>query len=212
MGQIDEAIANARKAIELDPKFGAWEYTTLAYAQTAKGQHDEAIANCKKAIELDPNDPFIHSQLGSAYKANGQLVEAIASDRKAIELDPNQARFHDSLGFAYRENGQLNEAIACFTQGQSTELDPKLGRAQLQPAGFALKSMGRAEEAVASYKKSIELDPKNARAHNNLGIEQMAKGQVDEAIASYRKAILETRPGDVRQLPHNNRLGVATQG
>ncbi len=45
------------------------------------------------------------------------------------------------------------------------------------------------DEAIACYKKAIELDPKLAKAHYNLGDALSGKGQVDEAIACYKKAI-----------------------
>ena len=35
--------------------------------------------------------------------------------------------------------------------------------------GIALKDKGQVDEAIACYRKAIELDPKFARAHNNLG-------------------------------------------
>jgi tetratricopeptide (TPR) repeat protein len=45
------------------------------------------------------------------------------------------------------------------------------------------------DEAIACYRKVIELDLKYAFAHNNLGSALQAKGQLDEAIACYREAI-----------------------
>jgi superkiller protein 3 len=45
------------------------------------------------------------------------------------------------------------------------------------------------DEAVTSYSKAIELDPKNAKAYNNLGISLRKQKKLDEAIASYTKAI-----------------------
>ena len=45
------------------------------------------------------------------------------------------------------------------------------------------------DEAIACYKKAIELDPKPASAHNNLGAALATKGRPDEAIACYKKAI-----------------------
>jgi hypothetical protein len=43
--------------------------------------------------------------------------------------------------------------------------------------------------AIASYRKAIALDPRDAWAHNGLGNVQAVKGDVAGAIASYRKAI-----------------------
>jgi tetratricopeptide (TPR) repeat protein len=45
------------------------------------------------------------------------------------------------------------------------------------------------DEAIACYKKAIELNPKFAWAHNNLGNALLDKGQVDEAVACLKKAI-----------------------
>ena len=52
-----------------------------------------------------------------------------------------------------------------------------------------LKDKGQADEAIACYKKAIELAPKFALAHFSLGVALKDKGQVDEAIACYKKAI-----------------------
>ena len=49
------------------------------------------------------------------------------------------------------------------------------------------------DEAIACYRKAIELDPKFALAHNNLGNALEDKGQVDEAIACYRRPSNSTR-------------------
>src|SRR5262249_26028188 len=52
-----------------------------------------------------------------------------------------------------------------------------------------LALMGRVQEAIASLKNSIALEPKNAMAHFDLGNALAGKGQLDAAIASYKKAI-----------------------
>ena len=45
------------------------------------------------------------------------------------------------------------------------------------------------DEAIASYRKALALNPKQAAANTNLGIAFMGKGQLDEAVACYQKAI-----------------------
>jgi tetratricopeptide (TPR) repeat protein len=52
-----------------------------------------------------------------------------------------------------------------------------------------LREKGLPDEAIASCRRAIEIDPRHARAHNNLGIALGEKGQLDEAITSYRRAI-----------------------
>jgi tetratricopeptide (TPR) repeat protein len=55
--------------------------------------------------------------------------------------------------------------------------------------GFILEGQKKFEQAMAAYRRAIELDPKNAEAHNNLGGVLAAKGLLGEAIAAYEEAI-----------------------
>ena len=43
-------------------------------------------------------------------------------------------------------------------------------------------------EAVFRWKQVINIDPEDAKAHNNLGVAYEALGNMDEAIASYQRA------------------------
>jgi hypothetical protein len=45
------------------------------------------------------------------------------------------------------------------------------------------------DEAVAEWRQAIALDPKDAKAHNNLGLALHAKGDLDGAVACFKKAI-----------------------
>ena len=67
---------------------------------------------------------------------------------------------------------------------------------------------GQVDEAIAHYRKALEIKPDYAEAHNNLGNALAGRGQVDEAIAHYRKA-LEIKP-DYAEAHYN--LGNALAG
>ena len=55
------------------------------------------------------------------------------------------------------------------------------------------KDQGKLDEAVACYRRALELKPDFAEAHNNLGVALQDQGQLDEAVACYRRA-LELKP------------------
>ena len=55
--------------------------------------------------------------------------------------------------------------------------------------GNALRDKGALDEAIACFKKALELDPKYAMAHNNLGVALNDKGDVEGAIRCYRTAL-----------------------
>ena len=67
--------------------------------------------------------------------------------------------------------------------------------------GSAFKALGRYEDAVASYRKALVIDPGSAAAHSNLGNALKALGRSEDAVASYRKA-LAIDPGSAAA--HNN--------
>jgi Flp pilus assembly protein TadD len=71
-----------------------------------------------------------------------------------------------------------------------------------------LARKGRHEEAVAEWKKAMELGPDDASVHMNLGVALAGSGRLDEAIAQYRKA-LELSPDNPET--HLN-FGIALAG
>ena len=50
-------------------------------------------------------------------------------------------------------------------------------------------------EAILRWQRIIEIEPNNAKAHNNLGVAYEAMERFDEALAEYEKAI-ELDPGN----------------
>ena len=141
-----------------------------------KGQLDEAIACYQKAIELDPKLASAHSNLGTALAGKGQLDEAIACYRKAIELDPKSASgpLQPGRGIGWQRASWTRPSPATRRPSSSTRSSPR----PTATWATALSDKGQLDEAIACYRKAIELDPKNAAAHNNLGIALHRQGPV----------------------------------
>ncbi len=71
--------------------------------------------------------------------------------------------------------------------------------------GDVLSDQGKTDDAIAEYRKAIELAPRDAAPHSSLGAALSDQGKTDDAIAEYRKAI-ELAPRDAA--PHSS-LGAA---
>jgi tetratricopeptide (TPR) repeat protein len=71
--------------------------------------------------------------------------------------------------------------------------------------GAKLEQQGRLAEAIAKYRRSIEIRPQALEAHNNLGNALLKQGKRDEGIAHLREAV-RLWPGYVSALSN---LGVA---
>ena len=69
--------------------------------------------------------------------------------------------------------------------------------------GIAYRQQGFLEEAIASYRQAIQLEPNYADAHNNLGVALSQQGLLEEAIASYQR-LVELEP-NLASAQHNLR-------
>ncbi len=107
-GQFDRAIAEGKRAVELDP-LSLVINADLGQDYFIARRYDEAIAQLRKTIEMDPRFYLTHWDLGQVWQLKGQLNEAIAEYRKAVELndDPFVLAL---LGQAYARAGQREEA------------------------------------------------------------------------------------------------------
>jgi len=76
--------------------------------------------------------------------------------------------------------------------------------------GLALHGRGRFDEAIAQYRKALEIKPDSAEVHNNLGNGLFGRGQVDEAIIEYQKA-MRIRP-DYAEAHYNLGNGLLGRG
>jgi TolB-like protein/Tfp pilus assembly protein PilF len=108
LGQFDRAIAEGKRAVDLDP-LSLVINDSLGEAYFDARRYDEAIAQLRRTIEMDPRFYLAHWDLGQVWQLKGQLNEAIAEYRKAVELndDPFVLAL---LGQAYARAGQREEA------------------------------------------------------------------------------------------------------
>jgi TolB-like protein/Tfp pilus assembly protein PilF len=113
LGEHDRAIAELRRAVELDP-FSPIINTNLGYGYIVARRNTEAIAQLRKTVELDPNFDFAHSMLGDALALTGRFDEAIAEHEKAYRLntsrDPPTPLMR--LAYTYAMKGDREKALA----------------------------------------------------------------------------------------------------
>jgi len=120
-GNLNKAIADYSKAIEVDPKDTA-AYTLRGVAWGKKAEYDKAIADYTKALEINPKFAKAYNNRGYTWAKKGDKDKAIADYTKAIEIDPNYAPAYTNRGTAWADKGEYDKAIADFNK--ALEIDP----------------------------------------------------------------------------------------
>src|SRR5438552_18283577 len=118
MQRFDEAIAEGKRAVELDP-LSLVVNLELATNYDYARQPDQAIAQLGKTIELDKNWYLAHMVLCQAYDLKSQFAQAVAECQRAREFndDPYVLAF---LAHALAASGKRDEAMKVL--GQMNEL------------------------------------------------------------------------------------------
>jgi len=110
MGRNREAIAEMRKAQNLDP-LSLIISADVAEILLVAHSYDQAIEQSRKTIDMDPNFAVAHYELGQALVQKHMYKEAIAELQKAIELSGGSTTCTSNLAFAYAASGRRKEAV-----------------------------------------------------------------------------------------------------
>ncbi|MBI3477801.1 MAG: winged helix-turn-helix domain-containing protein [Acidobacteria bacterium] len=109
MGRHQEAIEEAKRAVEVDP-LSAPVVVNLAAAYVFARQFEMAILECRRAIQLDPNFADAHYVLAIAYREKGLHEEGIEEFRRQIAANNGNKYAIGFLGYAYAVSGRTQEA------------------------------------------------------------------------------------------------------
>jgi tetratricopeptide (TPR) repeat protein len=85
-GRFDEAIAQARRAIESDPLSIRYS-SALAVIYYYARRYEESVRQYRRALELNPNDAWIHENLADAYERQGLQRETVGEWWATLMLD-----------------------------------------------------------------------------------------------------------------------------
>lgn len=110
LGRNNEAIAELRKAQNLDP-LSLIINADLAELLLIAHFTEESIRQSRKTIEMDVNFPLAHNQLALAYLQSQRYGEAISELQKAVQLSAGSPTCTANLARAYAVSGRRAEAV-----------------------------------------------------------------------------------------------------
>jgi tetratricopeptide (TPR) repeat protein len=132
---LDGAIADFTKVIEMNGKDQAFCYYFRGLAHYRKGDSHQAIDDLSKAIVLKP-DPRFFDDRGNLLAKQGELERAIVDLNKAIEMAPQYAKAYGDRGLVRLMRGENADAELdlqkCFALDSTLEPQFKVAADQVK--------------------------------------------------------------------------------
>ncbi len=117
--------------------------------------------------------------------ARQSWADAVGAYKDAIAASPQDAALHNRLGICYQRMGDMKAARSAYNTAIRAERG--LRRGPQQPR-HARAHAGQVQAGDRAYDKAIEIKPKDAVFHKNLGAAWLARGNVEKALAAWNEA------------------------
>jgi serine/threonine protein kinase/Tfp pilus assembly protein PilF len=152
VGRVEQALAEARAAMELDPLDTLYN-TEMGYLLHLARRFDGAIAQYRHTIDLDPTFWLPYWFLSISLTLTGRSNEAIAAAEKAKELSGGNPATVGLLGRAYGLAGRSAEARRLLE-----ELELRRRSSYVPPSTIAMiyRSLGDLEKGLEWWMRGIE--------------------------------------------------------
>jgi TolB-like protein/Tfp pilus assembly protein PilF len=119
LGRSEEALAVAKRSLDLDPASPAVNHSLAVQFYFAR-QFDQAIEQAHKTLELDPNFAISYELLGEVYVSRGMYREGLSELEKYSALSRGRAMSLALLGYAHARLGERSQALRMLEQLEAT--------------------------------------------------------------------------------------------
>lgn len=210
LGRYQEANDQYSDCLDVEPQL----YNALcgkAETFTKMRQYPESIETFTAAIEVCVDHHAAYVGRAYAHLQTGDISSAVQDLKSAYEygdVSPDTCQLLSITiavqGDRHLSNRENEEALTCYAY--AIKVDPKKEPNPniLHNQAVCQLRLGRTEDAIVSFVKTVEVDPHRSEACSALGMLYMEQGAFMEA-EKYLKMALTDSPNDVHVL-HN--LGV----
>ncbi len=150
---------------------------------------DRGRAYFERAVSLAPEVAAHHALLGDLYLKLGDAAAAQRSLTRALEIAPEESRaMSTSLNLAEAQRRLDRPDLALVTLDQA---ESRFGASfeLWNSRGVIFTQMNRGAEARAAYEAALRLNPQDADANFNLGIQLLNDREIAAAETHFRQAL-----------------------
>jgi tetratricopeptide (TPR) repeat protein len=201
-GRTSEYLAQARsffeRALALDPRniealVGVanvdWIAGAIIFNDDRAARFAAAETALIKALSLAPHHARAHWHLGHVKMFTNRAAQGIAECEQALALDRNLASAHAAIGLAKVFLGRGAETEAHILEALRLSPRDTETNVWMNFAGLAKLQLGADEEAVARFRRSVEINRNHPRTHFFLAAALAHLGRLDEARSAVQAGL-----------------------
>jgi tetratricopeptide (TPR) repeat protein len=182
-GHTNEAIANYREALKIDPKTSGlhFELAEMLNNSEIPGGRQEAEKEYQAALALDPHDEKAECKLGDLDALQGDQKSAAEHYERALKLAPNDPEALLDVAKTAMTMNEPDKAVPLLEQ--AVKLDPTNATAQFRLATLYRK-MGRTDDAnreLEEYQKYKAMKEKLRDTYREMRLEPGKQAQEEDA-------------------------------
>ena len=156
--RYEESLEFYRAALSLNPG-SASVHAAMGASLFRLKRYEAAVSSMERALAIKPNLPRAHTFhyfTGYALQETNQLDDAGEHYEKALQISPHFWKAIDRLAGLRFAQGNYKESLGLYKT--LVKIDPENAVAHYN-VGAALLKLGRTEEALASFERTLSLDP-----------------------------------------------------
>ena len=178
---LPAAIANLRKAAELDPHLPGIHFELAEALRSSDDQklRSEAAAQYRLALAENSHDAHSAAALGDLSATAGDLPAATTFYRQALAIDPRMAEAEIGLAHIDTEQGDFAAAAPVLEQVVAADPTNALAHFRLSTVYRKLNRPADARRELEAYQRYKEIKDRMRAIYK-----QMRQGQPDEDPAS----------------------------
>lgn len=181
---FSSACGGGNKKPPANPTIEAGKQIRLADSYYRAGRVTEALDIIEKAVAQDPKNASLRNFAGQLSFFAGRNQEAEKHFKEALKIDAYMTDARNNLGSLYDATGRKAEAEQEYKLALQDNAYPTLEKVHLN-LGLLYQSQGRADDAIAQFRRGVEINPKFWRGHYELASALDTAGKLDEALKEY---------------------------
>jgi arylsulfatase A-like enzyme/tetratricopeptide (TPR) repeat protein len=180
-GKPQPAIGEFLKALSRNPTFDQ-AALGLGRAYFLVGEDERAATAFELALRSNENNFLARLALGKVHWRQNMLEKAESEFRAVVESHPEFGEAHADYGIILAIRRNYSASLPQIQRGIELGFSEAIAYNYL---GICQAELGHPWDAIRSYEKAVELDPRYSAAYLNLALQYRNQGDPAKALAYY---------------------------